>query len=242
MFAILAKAGELPVFIRMASAKSIMKIVAVIPAFNEEKTIKKVIEEVKLKVDEVIVVDDGSKDKTACLAKQAGAIVLRHLINRDQGAALQTGDEYALKIGADIIVHFDADGQHKVGDIEKLTQPIIEGNADVVIGSRFLEDKSNIPFTKRFFILKPAIILNRLLTGMELTDAHNGLRALSRKAAKLITITQDRKAHNTEIPAEIHKNGLKWREVPVDIIYNEYGQGFGGGVEILRDLLWRKIV
>lgn len=244
MFVVLTKTGKYGIFpfCQKRQEKSIMKIAAVIPAYNEEKTIKKVVEEVKLKVDEVIVVDDGSKDRTSCLARQAGAIVLRHLINRDQGAALQTGNEYALKAGADIIVHFDADGQHKTEDIVKLTKPIMEGNAEVVMGSRFLEDTNNIPFTKKFFILKPAIILNRLLTGLELTDAHNGLRAFSRKAAELIIITQDRKAHNTEIPAEINKKKLKWREVPVDIIYNEYGQGLGGGIEILRDLLWRKII
>ncbi|MFH1030599.1 MAG: glycosyltransferase family 2 protein [bacterium] len=217
-------------------------IIAVIPAYNEEKTISKVVSDVWSHVDQIIVVDDGSRDKTSLLARQAGAIVLRHIINRDQGASLQTGDEYALKIGADIIVHFDADGQHRAGDIDNLVKPIIEGEVEVTLGSRFLEDKSNIPFTKRFFILKPAILLNRILTGLKLTDAHNGLRAFSRKAAEVIKITHDRKAHNTEIPAEINKKGLKWREIPVNIIYNEYGQGFSGGIEILRDLIVRKII
>ncbi len=221
-----------------------MKIAAVIPAYNEEKTIKKVIMDIKPKVDEIIVVDDGSRDNTSLIAEKEGVIVLKHIVNRDQGAALQTGTEYALKLGADIIVHFDADGQHKVEDIEKLVNPIIKEGYDVVFGSRFLEGKSidNIPLTKRYFILKPAIILNRILTGLKLTDAHNGLRALSREAAMKINITQDRKAHNTEIPAQVRKSGLKWREIPVEIIYSEYGQGFGGGIEILKDLIWRKIV
>lgn len=221
-----------------------MKIVAVIPAYNEEKTIKKVIAELRTKVDEIIVVDDGSCDNTKLIAEDEGVIVLRHIVNRDQGAALQTGTEYALKIGADIIVHFDADGQHKVEDIEKLTKPILEEYYDVVFGSRFLEEKSinNIPLTKKYLILKPAIILNRILTGLKLTDAHNGLRALSRKAAMKIHITQDRKAHNTEIPAQVKKNGLKWKEISVEIIYSEYGQGFSGGIEILRDLFLRKIL
>lgn len=221
-----------------------MKITAVIPAYNEEKTIKKVITELKTRVDEIIVVDDGSRDNTKSIAEQEGVIVLRHIVNRDQGAALQTGTEYAVKMGADIIVHFDADGQHKVGDVSRLVEPVLKGNYDVVFGSRFLEDKSinNIPLTKKYFILKPAIVLNRILTGLKLTDAHNGLRALSRKAAMKINITQDRKAHNTEIPSQVKKNGLKWKEVSVEIIYSEYGQGFGGGIEILRDLFWRKIL
>jgi len=220
-----------------------MKIVAVIPAFNEEKTIKNVIEEVKMKVNEVIVVDDCSKDNTGKLAKEAGATVLSHIVNRDQGAALQTGNEYAVKIGADIIVHFDADGQHKGNDIDKLVNPIIYNGYDVTLGSRFLGSNSiNMPFTKKYFILKPAIIVNKILTGLNLTDAHNGLRAFSRKAAQTICITQDRKAHSTEIPVEIKKNNLKWTEVPVQIVYTEYGQGFGGGVEILKDLFLRKIL
>ncbi len=221
-----------------------MKIAAVIPAYNEEKTIKKVIMDIKPKVDEIIVVDDGSRDNTSLIAEKEGVIVLKHIVNRDQGAALQTGTEYALKLGADIIVHFDADGQHKVEDIEKLVNLIIKEGYDVVFGSRFLEGKSidNIPLTKRYFILKPAIILNRILTGLKLTDAHNGLRALSREAAMKINITQDRKAHNTEIPAQVRKSGLKWREIPVEIIYSEYGQGFSGGIEILKDLIWRKII
>ncbi|OGF21962.1 hypothetical protein A2Y83_02735, partial [Candidatus Falkowbacteria bacterium RBG_13_39_14] len=203
-------------------------VIVVIPAYNEEKTIKEVVREVKKEADEVIVVDDGSKDKTLMLARHEGAIVLRHVINRGQGAALQTGNRYALCRGADIIVHFDADGQHKAEDIRKLVKPIMNNECDAVLGSKFLGDTSYIPFTKKFFILKPAIILNRLLTGLKLTDVHNGLRAMSRHAAKKIMITQDKMAHNTEIPAEIKRNKLRWREVAVEFVYNEYGQGLGG--------------
>lgn len=219
-----------------------MKVIAVIPAYNEEKTIKAVIENIKKKVDDVVVVDDGSRDRTFNLAKSAGAIVLKHIVNRGQGAALETGTSYALKIKADIIVHFDADGQHKVEDVDKLIKPILNDGFDVILGSRFLGQKSNVPLIKEIFILKPAIILNRFFTGLRLTDVHNGLRAFSRKAAKKIKITQDKMAHNTEIPAEIHKNGLKWQEVAVEIIYKEYGQGFMGGVRILKDLFLRKII
>ncbi|MFH0853897.1 MAG: glycosyltransferase family 2 protein [bacterium] len=217
-------------------------VIAVIPAYNEEKTIKKVVSEVKPYVDEIIVVDDGSKDDTFIFARRAGALVSRHIINRGQGAALETGNTRALKMGADIIVHFDADGQHIASDIDKLIKPIKNKECDVVFGSKFLIDTDYIPFTKKFFILKPAIYLNRFLTGMKLTDVHNGLRAMSNFAAQKIKITQDKMAHNTEIPSEVKRNNLKWREVPVKFIYNEYGQGFGGGIEILRDLILRKII
>lgn len=219
-----------------------MKIVVVIPAYNEENTIRGVIEDIRSRVQEIVVVDDGSVDRTAKIAKEQGVTVLEHIVNRGQGAALQTGDEYALKIGADIIVHFDADGQHKSEDIERLIKPIIERECDVVIGSKFIAEHKQVPRMKEILILRPAIILNRFLTGLKLTDVHNGLRAFSRLAAHKIKITQDKMAHNTQIPAEIKKNNLKWREVPVEIIYKEYGQGFGGGIEILRDLFIRKII
>lgn len=215
----------------------------VIPAYNEARSIAQVIEEVKKEIPEakIVVVDDGSTDNTSSLASQHGAIVLRHVVNRGQGAALQTGDEYALDKGAEIVVHFDADGQHQAEDIKKMIEPIRKGEADIVLGSRFLEKTNKVPLTKKFFILKPAIIFNWFFCGLKLTDAHNGWRALSRRALQKISITQDGMAHNTEIIEQIRKKGLKYKEVPVRIVYHEYGQSWGGGVKILRDLFWRKI-
>jgi len=219
-----------------------MKIATVIPAYNAGKTIRQVVRNVKEKVDYTIVVDDGSNDDTYIYAKEEGAITIRHIINRGQGAALQTGTEYAIKIGADIIIHFDADGQHHTENIDKLIEPIIGENYDIVLGTRFKGSENNIPLTKKYFILKPAIILNRFLTGLKLTDVHNGLRAYSKVAAQRVKITMDRMAHSTEIPALIKKNDLKWREVPVKVTYSEYGQGFMGGIEILKDLFIKKII
>src|SRR3989344_4789918 len=117
-----------------------MKIVAVIPAFNEERVIGKVVKQVREKVDEVVVVDDGSKDQTFLAAKQAGATTIRHFLNRGQGAALQTGINFALTQSADIIVTFDADGQHDPVEIEKLIAPLLLGQTEVVLGSRFLKN------------------------------------------------------------------------------------------------------
>ncbi|MEA2065125.1 MAG: glycosyltransferase family 2 protein [Patescibacteria group bacterium] len=221
-----------------------MRIFIIIPAFNEEKNIIAVIQNLKNRIPfaELVVVDDCSQDSTFQFVKKTDVAVLRHIVNRGQGAALQTGNEYALKNGADIIVHFDADGQHRVEDLEKIIKPIKDGETDITLGSRFLNISSKIPFTKKYFILKPAVIFNRLFTGLKLTDAHNGLRAFSLEAAGKIKITQDRMAHATEIISEIKKSGLKYQEVPIKIIYNKYGQKFTDGFCIVKDLIFRKIL
>lgn len=219
-----------------------MKTFAIVPALNAEKTIEDAVSNLKGVVDEIIVIDDGSVDKTYQLAKDCGIIVLRHIVNRGQGAALQTGNEYALKYGADIVVHFDGDGQHRVEDIEGLVKPILSGEVDVVFGSRFLNKNSNTPWSKKWLILKPAILFNNFITGLKLTDAHNGLRALNRRALKKINITQDRMAHNTEIVSLVHRYKLKYKEALVIIVYNEYGQGIKGGFKILRDLFLKRIL
>ncbi len=220
------------------------KVFIIIPAYNEEKNIGGIIDNIKniLPHAEIVVIDDESKDATYNKAKKRNVTVLRHKINRGQGAALATGNEYALMRGANIIVHFDGDGQHRAEDIKKLIGPILNKEIDVVLGSRFLSPENKIPWSKKFFILKPALIFNYFFTGLRLTDVHNGLRAMSQKAAQKIKITQDKMAHNTEIIAEIKKNKLKYKEVPVRIIYNEYGQGFFDGLKIIKDLFVKKIL
>lgn len=225
-----------------------MNTFIIIPAFNEEKTITNVVGEVK-KFGKVIVVDDGSKDFTKDFAKNAGAEVLSHVINRGQGAAIRTGVEYALNKGADIIIHFDADGQHNVNDIEKIITPILLNESDVVLGSRFLKNKTsglknNIPFV-RFLLLKTAIIFTRVISGIKITDAHNGFRAMSKTAAQKIKITQDGMAHASEILDEIIKNNLKYKEIPVQVKYTDYSKSKGQSslnfFNILKDLLFSKI-
>jgi glycosyltransferase involved in cell wall biosynthesis len=225
-------------------------LIAIIPAYNEEKIISQVVEEVKSYVDEIIVVNDGSTDQTARLAKEKEAVVLNHLINRGQGAALKTGFEYLkMKILPElrvrnlseyVIVHFDADGQHQAADIPKIVQPILKKRADIVLGSRFLNQNSKIPFTRKF-LLKGAIFVNWFLTGIKLTDAHNGFRALSWEAANLIKISQDRMAHNSEIIKQIVKYKLKFQEVPVTVTYTQYsrlkGQKWWDGFKIIKDFL-----
>lgn len=193
-----------------------MKVITVIPAFNEEKTIYQVVSEVKKYVDEVIVIDDGSTDSTADLAKKAGAIVFSHLVNCGQGSALETGRRCALLRGADVVVTFDADGQFLPSEINEVIRPILENKAEVVLGSRFV--KSKVPFSKRVF-LYGAILLTRFISGLNLSDTHNGFRAFSKGALEKIQIRQNRMAHASEILDEIAKNKIRYTEVPVTLLY-----------------------
>lgn len=224
-----------------------MKIFFIIPAYNSAKTIKSVLNNIKRYYQDAsvppggIVIDDGSTDNTHQFACSKNVQVLRHLVNRGQGASLQTGHEFALKSGADIIVDFDADDQHRIEDAQKMINVLQKEDLDIVIGSRFLE-KSKVPTLKKWFILKPAIIFQNLMTGVKLTDAHNGLRVMTRTAAQKIYITQDRMAHATEIIEEISRNDLKFQEIPVMLIYNEFGQGIKGGIKILKDLFFKKLI
>lgn len=221
-----------------------MKISVVIPAYNEAKVIGKVVREVKDKVSQVIVVDDGSTDQTAEIARQAGATVTTHFLNRGQGAALQTGINFALNSGADIIVTFDADNQHRAEEIEEVVKPLLLGQVDAVLGSRFLNKKNQIPFSRKI-ILKMAAKFTRIYTGLAVTDAHNGFRALSVKAAGLIKIRQDGMAHASEILEQIKKHKLKFQEVPVTIKYTDYslekGQKMSNSFRILWDLIIGRI-
>jgi polyprenyl-phospho-N-acetylgalactosaminyl synthase len=219
-----------------------MKIFCVIPALNEAATISDVIKKIKPLTSEVVVVDDGSLDKTAELAAASGAVVLKHPINRGQGAALETGNQYSLNKGAEIIFHFDADGQFSLEDIPAILAPIINNEADAVLGSRFLEKRSNLPWLKEKIFMPIARLVNRLLFGVVLTDPQSGFRALSAEAWRKIKIKQDGMAHCSEIIAKIFKNKLRVREVPITVRYDNFGQRFGGGVRIIKDLLLAKLL
>ena len=217
-------------------------IVAVVPAYNEEKNIGSVIKSLFGLVDKVVVVDDGSIDNTSLVALQTGAVVLRHQINRGQGAALQTGTEYAIKCGADYVLHFDADGQFDPLDIQPALKILQDANVNILFGSRFLGKKSNLPFIKHYILFPFGRIINRFFGGIWLTDVHNGFRILDREALNKIIITQDRMAHATEIITLTNKYKLKYVEFPVAVKYNEYGQSSIGGFKILKDLLLNKFI
>lgn len=219
-----------------------MKIACVIPAWNEEKNITKVVSGVMPYVQEIIVVDDASCDRTSELARAAGAIVLRHPINRGQGAALQTGNDYALQNGADIIVHFDADDQFAADEIKDMTAPLLADQADIVFGSRFLGKKSNFPFIKKYIIMPLARVFTRWFLGIKLSDPQNGFRALNRRAAETIKISNREMAHNSEIQTKAYQAKLRIAEVPITVVYHDFGQRLGGGFKIAKDLLIHKII
>jgi glycosyltransferase involved in cell wall biosynthesis len=219
-----------------------MKIFCVIPAYNEAKSIVKVINQVKPLVDELVVVDDHSHDNTLGLAKSTGVTVLHHIVNRGQGAALQTGNDYAINNQADIIVHFDADGQFLAEEIKDLTKPIEENQADVVFGSRFLSKKSDMPGLKKNVIMPLAKMINKRFFHINLTDPQSGFRAMSRKVAEEIRIENDRMAHCNEILIKTHKNKYRIQEVPITVIYHEFGQKLSGGFRIIKDLIYKKLI
>jgi len=207
----------------------------VIAAFNEAKVIRAVVTEVAAEGWPVVVVDDGSRDDTAAAARVAGVTVLRHVVNLGQGAALQTGIDFALRRGARAIVTFDADGQHSVEDLPSLTAAL--ATADIALGSRFLGKEVQGATRRRKAMLRAATAVSNRLSGMELTDAHCGLRAFRRTAAPSLRITQDRMAHASELLHKIKTSGLRVVEVPVTVKYTAHSMAKGqGGLQAIRIL------
>lgn len=219
-----------------------MKVSCVIPAYNEANNIGSVIDKLKPFVNEIIVIDDASRDNTFDIANQKEVIVLRHIINRGQGAALRTGTELALARGAEIIIHFDADDQFQATDIPEMIKPIIEGRAEAVLGSRFLIKKSELPKMKQYLVWPLARFINRLFFNIRLSDPQSGFRALSRKSALELKIENDGMAHCSEIIYRLFKNNNRVVEVPITVVYHEYGQKLSGGFKIIKDLLIQKLI
>jgi glycosyltransferase involved in cell wall biosynthesis len=214
----------------------------VIAAYNEARVIADVLAEVRRTGNQVVVVDDGSADGTAQAAAAAGALVVEHPFNLGQGAALQTGIEFALAHGARFVVTFDADGQHRPEDVATLVEALARSDADFALGSRFLGHAVNLPQARRI-LLKAATLFTRVTTGLKVTDAHNGLRAMTRRGAGRIRLRQNRMAHASEILHQIAGSGLRYVEAPVTIRYSDYslakGQRIGDAVTILVDLFAR---
>src|SRR5258708_897088 len=224
-----------------------MTTLIVIPCFNEASKIAETVAPLTAQGYQVVVVDDGSSDGTEAVLHALPVIHLRHAINLGQGAALETGMEYARRAGADIVVHFDADGQHDWRQIPDVIRPIEEGRADIVFGSRFLraEDVAQVPASRRL-LLRMAVHFSKLSSGLRLSDAHNGFRALSRRALEAIRLREPGYAHASEILSETARKHLRWVEVPVSVIYTEYskrkGQSAWNAINVMIDLLLRRVL
>lgn len=225
-----------------AGARLSGPVVAVIPAYNEEDTVGDVIRATLAHVDRVLVVDDGSADKTGEAARRAGADVVRHLVNRGLGAALGTGFEGARRLSAAVAVTLDADGQHDPGEIPALLAAIA-GGADVVVGSRMLAPRG-MPWHRRL-ANRVGNFVTFVLFRARVTDSQSGFRAFSRRALGEISVRSRRMEVSSELVAESRRHGLRLAEVPIRAIYSEYslskGQSMHTGVQTLAALLFRRI-
>jgi polyprenyl-phospho-N-acetylgalactosaminyl synthase len=217
----------------------------VVPAFNEAAVIGGVIADVRSVFDHVVCVDDGSGDDTGRIALRAGAHLVRHPVNLGQGAAIQTGVEYARRQpGAEVFATFDADGQHRVKDVLRMIDKLVADDVDIVIGTRFAEQgvHNDVPVLKRI-VLRTAVWLSPRSRRLKLSDAHNGLRVFNRRVADSLDITMSGMGHASEIIALIDENSWRVTEEPVEILYTEYskskGQPLLNGVNIVFDAVLR---
>ena len=217
----------------------------IVPALNEASIIGDVIADVRSVFAHVVCVDDGSRDETGDVALRAGAHVVRHPVNLGQGAAIQTGVEYARRQPrASVFATFDADGQHRVKDVIRMIDRLSNEKADLVIGTRFADTGvvSRTPLAKRM-VLRTAVWLSRRSRKLGLTDAHNGLRVFNRTVADRLNITINGMGHASEFVALAYENRWRVAEEPVEILYTEYsmskGQPLLNGVNIVFDGLLR---
>lgn len=202
-------------------------VAVVIPALNEASVVAQTIASVRDSFGTVILVDDGSTDATAEVARKAGAQVVRHAINLGQGAALSTGITAALSLPPiRIIVTFDADGQHRPQDAEALVARLRRGDIDIALGTRFGGGKVGASPLRRT-VLRIAVAYTRFDTGLPLTDTHNGLRAMTRQFATGLEFGDPGMGHASDILDHIATSGSRWAEVPVEIRYTEYSKAKG---------------
>jgi glycosyltransferase involved in cell wall biosynthesis len=221
------------------------QIWVIIPAFNEGTRILRVLDELTATARNVVVVDDGSNDDTGLTVLTRPVWLVTHPVNLGQGAAIQTGIDFALARGAAYLVTFDADGQHRPEDIPILLSSLQEKQADFALGSRFLGSTEGMPISRRM-MLKLAILFTRLLSGVKLTDAHNGLRAMTRRGAASLQIHHNRMEHASEIIDQIKRSSLKYIEVPVQIRYTAdtlaKGQRMSDAIGLGVRILLRRVV
>lgn len=228
----------------MDAAGLIDTVWIVVPAFNEASVIGEVITDVRSAFDHVVCVDDGSTDGTGELALRAGAHLVRHPVNLGQGAAIQTGIEYARRQpGAQIFATFDADGQHRVADVVTMVDRLAAGGVDVVIGTRFARPGTSRPPLAKRVVLRTAARLSRRSRRLGLTDAHNGLRVFNKTVADALELTMSGMSHAGEFIMLIDENHWRVAEEPIEVLYTAYskskGQPLLNGVNIVFDGLIR---
>jgi glycosyltransferase involved in cell wall biosynthesis len=209
----------------------------IVPVYNEGQVIAEVVRNARKTFPNIVCVDDGSRDNSAEEIRSAGAHLVQHPVNLGQGAAIQTGVEYARKQpGGKYFVTFDADGQHQVEDVVAMLERLRAEDVDIVVGTRFHGDTSHIPWIKRF-VLKTVVFLSPRTRKLGLTDAHNGLRVFNRKVAEELNITLSGMSHASEIVQLIDRRGWRVAEEPVTILYTDYsmakGQSMINGVNIV---------
>nr|AIE96623.1 glycosyl transferase family protein [uncultured marine thaumarchaeote AD1000_82_B05] len=196
-----------------------MKITIGIPAYNEEKNIAKIITKLKKITDSIIVCDDGSSDMTSEIAKNLGVIVISHKKNMGYGAAIRTIFEKSAEIDSDILVTFDADGQHRIEDVSRVLHPLENNEADIVIGSRFLGKQSNVPNYRKLGIKVITQVTNSSIK-TKLTDSQSGFRAYSKQVLSKISLSEVGMGISTEILIKASSEGLRITEVPITILYS----------------------
>jgi len=217
----------------------------VIPMHNEATVIADVLADVHRRFAHVVCVDDGSRDDCAAIARAAGAHVVRHPQNLGQGAALETGIRHALaRLDVGYVVTFDADGQHGVDDAADMVALARASDLQVVLGSRFLGAAEGITGSRRA-VLRAAVRFTRSTTGLEVTDAHNGLRVLRRDAADQVRLRLHGMSHASEILSIIASRGFSYAEHPVTISYSDYsmakGQRSYNALNIIFDLMVNRL-
>ncbi|WP_104107504.1 glycosyltransferase family 2 protein [Nocardioides sp. 616] len=217
----------------------------VVPVYNEAEMIGSVVAGIRQVCPNVVCVNDGSHDSSANEILKSGAFLVNHPINMGQGAALQTGIEFARVLpGVRRLVTFDADGQHRVADAVAMLELLESGEVDIVLGSRFLGTALSASRLKKL-LLKAAVRFSNVTSGVRLTDAHNGLRAFNKHVVDTLEITASDMTHASEIIELIARNRYRYREMPVTIDYTDYstakGQPAVNAVNIAYDTLLRKV-
>lgn len=216
-----------------------------IPVYNEAQVVADVVASVREQFRYVVCVDDGSKDNSAAEIVRSGGMLVQHPINLGQGAALQTAIEFARSLPIDFFCTFDADGQHRLADVQRMLAEIRGGDYDIILGSRFTGTAENISWAKKR-LLKAAVAFSNATSGLKLTDTHNGLRVFNRTVGDAIQLTTPDMSHASEFVELIAKGKYRYLEIPVTIEYTEYSRGKGqsmiNAINIAFDAMLRRIL